>query len=115
MNNIGYISKAITFADTTAVNVGLLPPNAYVVRAYPVVTTAFNDSGAQIVDVGITGNADAVLDGVSVATAGVIAGTVQAAALGVLSTTEQTQVTATFIGTSTAGAAIITVEYAFSE
>lgn len=117
MNNTSYISKQLTVASTTAVSIGLLPARAYPLRVYASIETAANNSGAQVIDVGISGTANHFVNDISVAATGTIAGTITAAGSKVQSTSESTEVFATFIptGTPTAGTFIVTMEYAFLE
>jgi hypothetical protein len=51
---VHYIRKTISYTNTTAVTVGKIPAGSVIVTSMSgiVVTTAFNDSGTDVIDVG---------------------------------------------------------------
>jgi hypothetical protein len=54
---VHYMRKQITFADFgTTVTVGVMPANACVIGGGVHVTTAFNSSGTEVLDVGFIGS-----------------------------------------------------------
>jgi hypothetical protein len=79
-NQIHYLSKKITFAsEDVAVVVGELPPYASVVSGGVHIVTAFNDSGTDLLDVGlastygVTENTDAFATDLDLSAVGFIA------------------------------------------
>jgi N-acetylneuraminic acid mutarotase len=115
--DLNCINKKIKYTDTTAINVGYLPPNSYVVDIKVGVKTAFNAGGNDYIDLGITGTAAYYADDVNVASTG--AATVTALKLGeVFSATNPTLVKAVYVpagSTPSAGEAMITFVYAYQE
>lgn len=57
---VHYLRKDVTYADTTAVTVGTLPAGALIVPAMSGmnVSTAYNDSGTDLIDIGTTADDD---------------------------------------------------------
>jgi len=112
-NRIGYLTKTIAYTDTTSVNVGFLPPNAFVIDVKVLITTNFQ---AGVLDVGITGTAAHYADDVDLNAEGLASVTSTAQWGAVQDTSDQTQVTAIVVATGTglaAGAAKLVVEYAY--
>jgi hypothetical protein len=112
-NRIGYLQKVIAYTDTTSVDVGFLPPNAYVTAVKVLVTTDFT---AGVLDVGITGTAAYYADDVSLDGTGSKSVTSTAQWGAVQDSSDQTQVTAIVVATGTglaAGSAKLVVEYAY--
>lgn len=62
--------KRITFQDTTAVTVGVLPPGAVIVGGGVQVITAFNDASTDLVDVGTSADPDAFATDLDVSSVG---------------------------------------------
>lgn len=114
-----YLRAPVTFAmgNSGIVSVGTLPAGCVVLRAYIVVTTAFNAGTNNFLKVGISGSDASILSTVTVSTAGVIA-TTSALATATATTTNpsvDTLVICTSLMTgtvATAGAGIVVVEYA---
>lgn len=115
---INYLRAPVTFAmgNSGIVNVGTLPAGCAVLRAYIIVTTAFNAGTNNILKVGISGSDASILSSVTVSTAGVI-GTTSALATATSATTNPTSdtlviCTSLMTGTvATAGVGIVVVEY----
>lgn len=63
---------AVTFEDTTAVNVFSLPAGAIILAWLVNVTEAFNSSGTDLLDIGIEGSAAAYANDLNVAATGQI-------------------------------------------
>lgn len=101
---------------TGIAQVGTLPAGSLVLRAYVVVSTAFNAGSTNTIKVGIVGSDASILSSAATGTAGVIA-TTSALATAVAATTApavDTQVIATAISTGTlptAGVGYVVVEY----
>lgn len=64
------LTNTVTFANTTAKTLFTLPANAIVVGITVDVTTAFNSSGTDLLDVGKSGTANHFRDDLNVAAAG---------------------------------------------
>lgn len=107
------ISRSIVFGDNgTAKLVGTIPAGAVVLRAGAVVGTAFNDSGTDLLTFGSTTTAnELVSSGITLASTGVVSGTV----LGTFAIpTADTTIYAKYAGQNsdmTTGAATVFVEY----
>lgn len=70
---VHYHTKAITFADAgTTVNIGYVPAGGYVLRAYVVVTTAFNGDTTNTLDIGTAADTDGFATDLALGTIGVI-------------------------------------------
>jgi hypothetical protein len=116
---INYLRAPVTFAmgNSGIVNVGTLPAGCVVLRAYIIVTTAFNAGTNNFLKVGISSSDATILSTVTVSTAGVIA-TTSALATATAATTNPTAdtlviCTSLMTGTvATAGAGVVVVEYA---
>jgi hypothetical protein len=101
---LGAISKNLTYASTTATLVGSLPPNAVPIQVIVTVGTAFNAGTTNVIDVGTSGTANAFANDVDVSSTG--SATVTLASTGaVQSTTQSTDIYATFIPSGTAASA----------
>lgn len=114
-NEIRAISENFVFGDTAAKLIGSLPANAAIVRAYAVVSTAFDSGTSNVIDIGTSGDPDHFVNDIDVKTsAGVIAGTVIAGTAGVQDADGSTEIYATHVpvGTAaTAGACEVVVEF----
>ena len=116
---INYLRAPINGAAlgyTGIAQVGTLPAGCVVLRAYVVVSTAFNAGSTNTLKVGIVGSDASILSSAATGTAGVIA-TTSALATATATTTAptvDTQVIATAVSTGTAptaGAGFVVVEY----
>ncbi len=58
-NLVHYLRKRITFQNTTATEVGVLPAGAIVIGGGAQVVTAFNDSGTDVINIGTAADTDA--------------------------------------------------------
>ena len=114
-NEVRAISESFAFGDITAKKLGSLPANALILRAYAIVTTAFDSGTSNVIDIGISGTAANFVNDIDVKTAaGAIAGTLVTTTVGVTSATGSTEIYATHIpsGTAaTAGACNVVVEF----
>ena len=112
-NQTHYLVKAITFADNGATpTVGVLPPNAVVVRAYAVVTTAFNGDTTNTCSIGYSGTATGYASAIALGTRGVITSTTLATSTVAQSTVARTVIaTVTSTASASAGAGFAVVEY----
>jgi hypothetical protein len=116
---VNYLRAPVTFAmgNSGIVNVGTLPAGCAVLRAYIIVTTAFNAGTNNFLKVGISGSDASILSTATVSTAGVIA-TTSALATATAATTNPTVdtlviCTSLMTGTvATAGVGVVVVEYA---
>ena len=73
--NIGYVvmsqTDTIAYTDTTDKSLSIvIPANSQIVDIKILVTTAFNGTGADTMDIGIVGNSDLYVDGADVSAAG---------------------------------------------
>src|SRR3990167_921362 len=101
----------VTYLDTSVKNLFTLPKNAMVMAFLVDVDTGFNDSGTDLLDIGVTGTADHFANNVNVATAGQV--WVQEANLGD-SGDNHVVVTATYTGqnsNATTGTCTVTCLY----
>ena len=104
----------IAYTDTTAKDLFTLPEGAVVTGIVVDVTTAFNDGGTNLLDIGITGTGAYYVNDLSVASAGQPAVTVVAGRLFATALTEPTVVTATYIpGTPDASAGVATIAFRY--
>lgn len=109
---VHYLRKQITFADDAVeTEVGWIPAGAVVIDGYIAVSTAFNDSGTDVIDVGTDADPDGFATVVDVSAVGI-------KPFDVLSTSDDatpsvdTKITATYTGQnsdSTAGVAEVVV------
>lgn len=95
---VATIFGTVAYTDTTAKNLFTLPEGAVVVGITVNVTTAFNDTGTDLLDIGITGTGNYYANDLNVATATQITTGMQVARLFSTPLAEDTIVTATFIG-----------------
>ena len=112
---VNYLRAPITFAMgyTGVTQVGTLPAGCAVLRAYAVISTAFNNGSTNSLKIGSVGSDAAITAAVALGTIGVASGTIAANAL-VLPTAD-TPLIATGVSTgsaSTAGSGVVIVEYA---
>ena len=117
-NVVTVARETVTFADTTSVSLGFLPANATVIGARVLVTTAFDSSGTDLIDIGVNGTANNIADDVDVSSTGSASVTLGAAAGAVQSSSDPTEITAIFaqsVADATAGSAEVIVEYTFKE
>ena len=73
--NTGYVvmsqTDTIAYTNTTDKSLGIvIPANSQIVDIKILVTTAFNGTGADTMDIGIVGNSDLYVDGADVSAAG---------------------------------------------
>jgi len=109
----GILSKAIAYTDTTAINVGYLPPNSIITHVYVTVATAFDAGGNDYVDVGNADTANAYANDMDVSSTGRVDGTV-AGTGEVVSASAATLIKAVYVpagSTPTDGAGYVHVEY----
>jgi hypothetical protein len=114
-SGIKYLEVALSTSSTTSTHVGWLPPQAYVTNVQLFVTTDFTDG---VVDVGDASTANLFANDISLNGTGEKTVTSTAQWGAVQSTTDQTEVTAIVVFTSTApsaGAARLVVSFAFNE
>lgn len=112
---VEYLQVAFTNASTTSFHVGWLPPGACVTKVQVFVTTDFTDG---VLDVGDATTANLFANDVSLNGTGEKSVTSTAQWGAVQSTTDQTEVTAIVVFTSTApaaGAGRVVVSYVFNE
>lgn len=110
-----YAYVDITFADTTEKAIVTVPGGSTVLRVYAHVTTAFDDSGTDLIKVQRSGQTAGELASIDGSTAGVVLGTALAtAASAVARPTADTVLTVKYVGQNSnaaAGAARVIVEY----
>jgi hypothetical protein len=121
-NQVHYLSKKITFTEAlaeTAITVGELPPYASVTGGGVHVVTAFNDGGAEVLDVGLAGtygvtaNDDAFGTDLTLSAVGFIPLDELGAVTNIMQTTPA-RVTATYAGASndaSAGECWVIIQY----
>lgn len=108
------VFATIAYTDTTAKSLFTLPQGAVVTGIVVDVTTAFNDGGTDLLDIGITGTGAYYVNDLSVASVGQPAVTVVAGRLFATALTEPTVVTATYIpGTPDASAGVATIAFRY--
>lgn len=110
-NPVKSVSNTLLYTDTTAKDLFELPGGAIPLRVTTTVTTAFNGSGTDLVDIGISGTANKYANDVDVSSAGTVA-------VVPLSNTEPLTVATTIqgiyvdsAGDASTGAATIIMEY----
>lgn len=114
-NRVGYLEKTISYTDTTSVDVGFLPPNAYVTDVTVLITPDFTDG---VLDVGKTGTAAYFANDVALNGTGKQTVTSTTGWGAIQSTSDQTQVTAIVVATGTglaAGTAKLVVSYVYAD
>jgi len=119
-NELGYLQKYITYAtaSSSGTTIGYLPANAYIVDIHVANPTAFNVGSADYLDIGDGTTANKFADNIVMDGTGDRTVTSTAYWGDVLSTSEPTQIVATYTPTGTAptaGESMITVLYAFDE
>ena len=112
--HVHYVAANVTFGDNgSAVTIGTIPAGARVLRAYAVVTEAFNAGDSNVLDIGTSGDADGFATDIALGTIGVIAAD-EMATTNDAAPSVDTVLTATpaLAGTAaSAGAADVIVEY----
>lgn len=111
---IHYVAATVTFTDNgTAKTLGAIPSGAVVLRAYAVVTTAFNAGTTNTINIGTASDADGFATAIALGTVGVI-GADEFATTNDAAATADTDITATVVLSGTAattGSAHVVVEY----
>jgi hypothetical protein len=110
----GSIVKAITFANTSAFDIGDLPPNSLITDIYITVGTAFNAGGNDYVDVGVADDTDKYADNINVASVGRKEPSGLTNIGAVVSANNSTRLQAIYVPSATApsaGAGYVHVEY----
>lgn len=116
-SQVHYLRKQITFADYgTTVTVGVIPANAIVVGGGVMVTTAFNSSGTDLLNVGFIGSttdADGYATNLTLAAVGFIALDELATTTNIMQTVDATVTCAPAqsVADATAGVAEVIVQY----
>lgn len=110
-------TNTLTFANTTATNMFVIPAGAQILNIIIDVTTGFNSSGTDLIDIGTAADGAYYVNDAAAATSGHFVATLVPANLaGVLNVgTVDVQVTATYVQSvadATAGSAAITIVYA---
>jgi hypothetical protein len=115
---INYLRAPVTFliGNTGIVQVGTVPAGCVILRAFFVVTTAFNAGTNNFLKVGVVGSDASILSTVTLTAAGVIAATSVLATAPSTTTnpTADTQIICTSLMTgtaATAGAGVVIVEF----
>ena len=114
MQMVHYLRKSLVFGDRgVALTVGILPAGSMILTPISgaIVTTAFNDSGTDLIDIGSSANDDLLATDLDVSTVGV---KVLDEAMGLMLLTEDTTITATYAGqnaNASTGAAEIVIAY----
>jgi hypothetical protein len=113
---INYLRTPIDFSlgYTGTKTVGTVPGGCVILRAYIVVTTAFNNGSTNTMNIGTSGTAASYASGVALGTAGVIGGGTAMATSVLATPAADTAIIATMASTgtaATAGAGIVVVEY----
>lgn len=98
------LRKKITYANSSAVTVGVLPAGAIVIGAGVIVTTAFNAATTNVLDIGTSGDDDGFGTDLALGTIGNIVWDELATSNDLYSTSEVT-ITATYAQTGTAATA----------
>jgi hypothetical protein len=117
-NQIYYLQKKITYADTSAKTIGQLPANAYIVDIVVENPVAYNVGSGDFLDIGDGTTVAKFADNIVMDGTGKRTVTSTAYWGSVLSTTEPTSIVATYVPTGTAptaGESMITVMYAYNE
>ncbi len=63
-------SNLLTFSNTTAKDLFVIPANSQILEIYIDVLTVFNSDGTDLVDIGVAGTSDLFADAIDVSTAG---------------------------------------------
>lgn len=109
-------SALLTFADTTAKDLFVIPANSQILEIYVDVLTVFNSSGTDLVDIGVSGTSDLFADALDVSTAGRKLGSSDVSQLLNYDDTGATQITvqgiyAQSVADATTGNARVTILY----
>lgn len=110
---LALMHNTVAYTDTTAKTLFTLPAGAVPVAVLVNVTAAFDDTGTDLLDIGITGDANYFADNLNVASAGQLVTGMDTAAL-YTQLAVPTAVTATYTGQNgdaAAGTAVIGVWY----
>lgn len=94
--SLAIMSNTIAYTNTTAKDLFTLPAGAVMVDFYVNVTTLFNDSGTDTIDIGTSATGDAIIDGLDVSSAGVTRFGTAGSLLSAL--TEETTITGVYAG-----------------
>lgn len=86
-------SALITFANTTAKNLFVIPANSQIIDFYVDVLTAFNSTGTDLLDIGVSGTAQLFADDLVVSAAGRLLGSSKSTKLLNYDDTGATQIT----------------------
>ena len=113
-------SATVSYTDTTAKNLFILPAGAQVIAVYIDVITAFTGTGTDLLDIGKTGTANFFVNDADVSATGHFVATLVAGNLATIYNigTSDVQVTATYIDQSSnagAGSARVTFLYAVKD
>lgn len=114
---VHYLRKQITYADYgTTVNIGVIPANSVVIGGGVMITTAFNSSGTDLLDVGFVGgttDADGYATDLTLAAVGFIALDELAATTNIMQTVDTTVTCAPAqsVADATAGVAEVIILY----
>lgn len=113
---VHYIRKAITFADDgVAVTVGTIPAGSIIIKAGVVVSTAFNDTGTDLIDIGISGgDTDGIAADLDVSAEGLIVNTTIATSDDLYSASSDLVIRADYAGengNADAGAGVVFVTF----
>lgn len=109
-------AATVTFADTSAKNLFIIPAGSRIVSFVIDVTTAFNSSGTDLLDIGTTANGALYVNDADVSSTGHIVATLVAANLASVINVGSTdvQITATYaqsVADAAAGSALVSVVY----
>ena len=110
-------TNTLTYANTTAKNLFVLPAGAQILNVIIDITTAFNSSGTDLIDVGTAADGAYYVNDATASAAGHFAATLVSTNIaGILNIgTSDVQVTATYVQSvadASAGSAQITIVYA---
>lgn len=108
------IRKRITYLNTSAVTVGVMPPGSVVIGGGVQVVTAFNDSGTDVIDVGTSSDGDAFGTLIDVSSGPLYKALDELATTNDYDDSNEVTVTATYTGqnsNATAGVADVIVMY----
>lgn len=118
INNLGYLRLNLTYASTTAQFIGNLPANTSIQDIDVNVTTLFNATGIDQVDIGTSASPEKYAANIDVTTAGKATVTLAAGGLGVQSTSNPTAIYALYTPgatDATTGACEIVVTFTYDE
>lgn len=118
--NVVSQSATVTFANTTATNLFIIPAGAQILAIYVTVLTVFNSSGTEVLDIGKTGSAAFYVDDQTLTALGHFTCTPVAANAALVYNVGATdiQITATFVQSvadATTGSARVTFLYAVKD